>query len=153
MTNRRETLGLLSASAAVLTLSPSIFAQPPQPGSLPANQRWLARLGEGIADRIDSAPEIDGTVPMELSGTLYRNGPGLFERNGYRKATLLDGDGMIRAFTFSDGRVRFRTRFVGTEKFTRETQAARFLFSDLDNRCAELLSITCPRFRARVRPA
>lgn len=128
MINRRDTLGLLGASAAALTLNPSGFAQTPQTGSLPEKQRWLARLGDGIADHIESVPEIDGTVPVELSGTLYRNGPGLFERNGYRKATLLDGDGMIRAFTFSDGKVRFRTRFVGTEKFTREAQAARFLY-------------------------
>jgi all-trans-8'-apo-beta-carotenal 15,15'-oxygenase len=35
---------------------------------------------------------------------------------------------MIRVFTFSDGKVRFRTRFVATEKLTREAQAARFLF-------------------------
>ena len=128
MVNRRETLGLLGASAATLALSRVGCAGTPQTASLPTNQRWLMRLAEGIADHIDSDPEIDGILPTELSGTLYRNGPGLFARNGYHKGTLLDGDGMIRAFTFSGGKVRFRTRFVATEKFTREAQAARFLF-------------------------
>jgi all-trans-8'-apo-beta-carotenal 15,15'-oxygenase len=128
MVSRREAIGLLGASAATLTLDRSGFAQTPQTAFLPASQRWLTRLAQGIADRIDSAPEIEGKLPRDLSGTLYRNGPGLFERNGYRKATLLDGDGMIRAFTFLDGKVRFRTRFVGTEKFTREARSARFLY-------------------------
>jgi all-trans-8'-apo-beta-carotenal 15,15'-oxygenase len=128
MPNRREALGLLGATAATFAVSRPGLADAPPTAPLPANQRWLMRLAEGIADRIDSTPEIEGTLPAELSGTLYRNGPGLFERHGYRKATLLDGDGMIRAFTFSGGKVRFRTRFVETEKFTRETQAGRFLY-------------------------
>jgi all-trans-8'-apo-beta-carotenal 15,15'-oxygenase len=35
-----------------------------------------------------------------LQGTLYRNGPGLFDRGGGRKRMLLDGDGMIQAYQF-----------------------------------------------------
>jgi len=120
---------LLGASAAS-TFVPTRSALPETPRTwpLPANERWLTRLVEAIPDRIDSAPAVEGMLPDELSGTLYRNGPGLFERGGYRKSTIVDGDGMIRAFTFSNRRVRFRTRFVSTEKFTREDQAARFLF-------------------------
>jgi all-trans-8'-apo-beta-carotenal 15,15'-oxygenase len=128
MVSRRETLSLMGAGAATLALSRSVFGEPPGISLLPAEQRWLTRLADGIADGIDSEPAIEGKLPAELSGTLYRNGPGLFERAGYRKRTLLDGDGMIRAFTFSGGKVRFRTRFVPTEKFTREAQAGRFLF-------------------------
>jgi len=128
MLNRRKTLGLLGTSAATLALTRSVLAAAPRTPLLPTNQRWLTRLAEGITDGIESTPEVEGALPPELSGTLYRNGPGLFERNGYRKSTLLDGDGMIRVFTFSGGKVRFRTRFVATEKFTREAQAARFLF-------------------------
>jgi Retinal pigment epithelial membrane protein len=120
MVTRRETIGLLGAGAATLSLNRQALGESPDSLPLPAEQRWLTRLSDGIADGIDSAPTIEGTVPPELSGTLYRNGPGLFERNGYRKATLLDGDGMIRAFTFAGGKVRFRTRFVTTEKLTRE---------------------------------
>jgi all-trans-8'-apo-beta-carotenal 15,15'-oxygenase len=128
MVNRREALSLFGASAATLALSPADLAQTPRTLPLPVNQRWLTRLTEGIPDGTDSVAAVDGALPMELSGTLYRNGPGLFERNGYRKSTLLDGDGMIRAFTFSGGTVRFRTRFVGTEKFIREAHAGRFLY-------------------------
>jgi all-trans-8'-apo-beta-carotenal 15,15'-oxygenase len=130
MVTRREALGLFGGGVAGLALTQSAVGLsaatvlPP----LPQNQQWLTHLTYGIADRIDCVPVVEGTLPPELSGTLYRNGPGLFERNGYRKSTLLDGDGLIRAFTFSGGSVRFRTRFVATEKFTREASAQRFLF-------------------------
>jgi all-trans-8'-apo-beta-carotenal 15,15'-oxygenase len=88
---------------------------------------WLAKLGEGTREEFDYAPEIEGRLPAGLSGTLYRNGPGLYERAGFKKWNLLDGDGMIRATSFAGGSVRFRTRFVRTKKFEAEEKAGRFL--------------------------
>ncbi|MEM2906698.1 MAG: carotenoid oxygenase family protein, partial [Candidatus Odinarchaeota archaeon] len=38
---------------------------------------------------------VEGTIPADLRGVLYRNGPGLFDRDGLRKRNILDGDGMI----------------------------------------------------------
>jgi carotenoid cleavage dioxygenase-like enzyme len=129
MMSRRETLGLLGASAVTLALTRSALGETPEPSLLPQDQRWLTHLTDGIlGDQIDSVPTVEGMLPPELSGTLYRNGPGMFERDRYRKCTLLDGDGMIRAFTFAQGRVRFRTRFVATEKYLREASANRFLY-------------------------
>jgi all-trans-8'-apo-beta-carotenal 15,15'-oxygenase len=126
MMNRRETLSLLGASAATLAMTRSAFGEAPL---LPQDQRWLTHLADGLSvDRIDSVPTVEGRLPADLAGTLYRNGPGLFERDHYRKSTILDGDGLIRAFSFADGRVRFRTRFVATDKFIHEASAQRFLY-------------------------
>ena len=88
---------------------------------------WLALLGTNLEQEHDYRAEVEGTIPSELRGTLYRNGPGLFERDGYRKATLLDGDGMLQAIDFGDQGVRYRNRFVRTEKFLAEERAGRFL--------------------------
>ena len=71
---------------------------------------------------------MQGTIPHALRGSLYRNGPGLFERDGYRKQHLLDGDGMIQSFDFSEGGVHYRNRFVRTEKFLEEEKAGEFLY-------------------------
>jgi all-trans-8'-apo-beta-carotenal 15,15'-oxygenase len=71
---------------------------------------------------------IEGTLPENLRGTHYRNGPGLYERNGLRKRCLIDGDGMIQAFEFKNGIVRFRNRFVRTRKYSEESRQGRFLF-------------------------
>ena len=57
-------------------------------------------LAESLPREQDYACQVEGQLPKELNGTLYRNGPGLFERNGLRKRTILDGDGMIQQFRF-----------------------------------------------------
>ena len=88
---------------------------------------WQALLGANLAEEHDYIPAVEGTLPAGLRGTLYRNGPGLFERDGYRKKMLLDGDGMIQALDFSGDAVRYRNRFVRTPKFIEEEASGRFL--------------------------
>lgn len=85
-------------------------------------------LSRSMSHELDYFPAIAGKLPPALRGTLYRNGPGRFDHGGLRKRHLLDGDGMIQAFTFgADGRVRYRNRFVRTHKFQLEQQAGRFV--------------------------
>lgn len=88
---------------------------------------WQAALATSVAQEHDVFPDFQGNVPAGLQGTLYRNGPGRFELGGVQKTHLLDGDGMIQAFNFEDGRVRYRNRFVRTQKFLEESQAGRFV--------------------------
>jgi all-trans-8'-apo-beta-carotenal 15,15'-oxygenase len=128
MVSRRQTLLFLGASATLLGHDGQVMAGEPKADPLPAGERWLMRLTESLPDPVDTVAAVEGKLPAQLSGTLYRNGPGIFERDGLRKATLLDGDGMIRAFTFCDGKVRFQARLVSTEKLAHEQRAARFLF-------------------------
>ncbi len=49
---------------------------------------------ESLPQEKDYLPAIEGKIPQGLEGTLYRNGAGLFDRAGYRKKCLLDGDGL-----------------------------------------------------------
>lgn len=72
--------------------------------------------------------DIEGTIPPELSGTLFRNGPGLLDVNGQRIHHPFDGDGMISAIAFQEGRAHFRNRFVRTEGFLAEEKAGRILY-------------------------
>jgi all-trans-8'-apo-beta-carotenal 15,15'-oxygenase len=44
---------------------------------------------------------VEGTIPADLVGTLFRNGPGRFERGGARYAHMLDGDGLVTRFSFA----------------------------------------------------
>lgn len=39
--------------------------------------------------------QVEGVIPPELSGTLLRNGPALFEVGGRRITQPFDGDGMV----------------------------------------------------------
>jgi all-trans-8'-apo-beta-carotenal 15,15'-oxygenase len=126
MLTRRRSLGLIAASVPAVALggcSPASAAP-----LLPPSRRWLAKLGEGLPREQSYRAEIEGRLPDGLTGTLYRNGPGLFERAGFRKRTLLDGDGMIRATTFANGQARFRNHFVRTTKYLAEQKANAFLY-------------------------
>jgi all-trans-8'-apo-beta-carotenal 15,15'-oxygenase len=71
---------------------------------------------------------VDGRLPRRLQGSLFRNGPGLYDRRGIRKRAVVDGDGMIRHYHFDQGRVTFQNRFVRTPKFVEESRAGRFLY-------------------------
>jgi len=71
---------------------------------------------------------IEGEVPEDLSGTLYRNGPNpQFAPRGDHH--WFAGDGMIHAFTVADGRVAYRNRWARTVKFQKEREAGQSLFA------------------------
>jgi all-trans-8'-apo-beta-carotenal 15,15'-oxygenase len=72
--------------------------------------------------------EVEGKIPSSLQGTLFRNGPGLLEVNGQRIHHPFDGDGMVCAIAFDNGRAHFRNRFIRTEGYLKEQQAGKILY-------------------------
>ncbi len=64
--------------------------------------------------------DITGTIPTELRGTLYRNGPGRWEAGGFVAQHAFDGDGLVSKFVIHNGTVRFQSRYVRTPKFKTE---------------------------------
>ncbi|MDJ0727427.1 MAG: carotenoid oxygenase family protein [Prochloraceae cyanobacterium] len=72
--------------------------------------------------------EIEGEIPQNLEGTLFRNGPGLLEVHGIPLQHPFDGDGMISAVSFKDGRAHFRNRFVKTKAYLAEQEAGKMLY-------------------------
>jgi carotenoid cleavage dioxygenase len=97
------------------------------------NIGWSEPVATAIMDREAMLPidfetdlpalKVRGEVPRMLSGTLYRNGPNpQFEVPG---AHWFVGDGMVHAFAFEDGRVRYSNRWVRTAKFVAEREAGR----------------------------
>ncbi|MEJ0067206.1 MAG: carotenoid oxygenase family protein [Caulobacteraceae bacterium] len=68
-----------------------------------------------IGPEIDTAdlPVIAGRIPPNLSGAYMRNGPNpLYKPLAFTYP--MDGDGMIHAVYFDNGRARYRNRFVQT---------------------------------------
>lgn len=75
--------------------------------------------------------DIDGVLPDDLVGILYRNGPGKFGVNGERVAHILDADGLVLRFEFrppsyAGNRVKFTSRFIETEGFIEEREKQQF---------------------------
>lgn len=72
--------------------------------------------------------DIEGCIPPELTGTLFRNGPGLLDIHGTSLQHPFDGDGMVCAISFDRRRAYFRNRFVRTEGFERESQTGKIVY-------------------------
>lgn len=72
--------------------------------------------------------DIEGRIPDELQGTLLRNGPGNFDVNGEKFGHIFDGDGMISAFTFTEGKAHFKNCYVQTEGYIKEKLAGKILY-------------------------
>ena len=76
--------------------------------------------------------KVEGELPRELNGTLYRNGPNpQFEAPG---AHWFVGDGMLHAFHIENGRASYRNRWVRTPKWLAEHDAGRALFGGFGRR-------------------
>src|SRR5687768_6977374 len=88
---------------------------------------WLA--GWKTFGRESAGPTVatlEGRWPAELTGTLYRNGPGWFDRAGARYTHWFDGDGLMRSWRIGGGQVVHSARMIATRKFQREQASGRF---------------------------
>jgi len=72
--------------------------------------------------------DIEGKIPTDIEGTLYRNGPGLLDVHGTPLQHPFDGDGMITSFKFTKGRCFFRNSFVKTKEYLEEQEAQKMLY-------------------------
>ncbi|MGF1569620.1 MAG: carotenoid oxygenase family protein [Nodosilinea sp.] len=72
--------------------------------------------------------DIEGRIPPELEGTLFRNGPGLLDVHGYPVKHPFDGDGMISRIAFRQGQAHFCNRYVRTAAYVAEQAAQKPLY-------------------------
>lgn len=89
---------------------------------------------------------IDGVIPRELNGTLYRNGPNqkTAPPAGNRALHFFDGDALIYAFRFNDGKATCRSRFAQTESFVREQEEGVYCFGGGNVRADKVLESPPP---------
>ncbi|MFK7830185.1 MAG: carotenoid oxygenase family protein [Congregibacter sp.] len=119
--NRREFIQSLAALTALQAIPLAARA-----ASIP---KWSSGF-EGVNG--DLAPvelTVTGNIPKACQGTLYRNGPALYQRGDQRYGHWFDPDGMIQAYNINNRGVSHRGRFVRTRKFEQEAKAGRFLFN------------------------
>ncbi len=96
---------------------------------------WTLGYRSAMSERLatESVPTT-GTIPPELRGTFFRNGPALHGRGGLRYGHRWDGDGMVQSFRFEGGRISHLGAFVRTEKWEREAREGRLLMSGFGTR-------------------
>ena len=71
---------------------------------------------------------IKGQHIKDLNGTFLRNGPGILERGGQWVHHPFDGDGMITAIKFEDGKPFLTNKFVKTKGYLEEQKTNKFIY-------------------------
>ncbi|MBI4752490.1 MAG: carotenoid oxygenase family protein [Acidobacteria bacterium] len=74
--------------------------------------------------------KIEGKIPRDLQGTLYRVAPGQKEKYGVKLRHLFDGDAYVAGFQIRDGKVELTTRFVETPQRMAEVKAGKMLYNE-----------------------
>jgi len=75
--------------------------------------------------------EVVGTIPGDLKGHFLRVGPNpvhVFSEEAYH---TFDGDGMIHAIEFRDGKARYRNRFIENEGFKLEQKRGDWVYKGM----------------------
>jgi all-trans-8'-apo-beta-carotenal 15,15'-oxygenase len=78
--------------------------------------------------------DIEGTVPDDLEGCLYRIGPGKFGIKEERVQHVLDADGLVLQISFPPAEkgqqreFKFKSKFVETDAMVEEEKAGKFLY-------------------------
>ena len=113
-----------------------------------AGQPFLAGNLFPVADELDVADcAVTGELPAGLVGSFVRNGPNpMFEPLG--KYHMFDGDGMLHAITFGDGRADYRNRWIRTRALQAEMARGHALYHGL----SELLQFPDPEVMAEAGP-
>ena len=72
--------------------------------------------------------EVEGKLPEDLSGTLYRNGPGIFSNFGNPYKHPFDGDGCITAVKIHGGSAEGACRITQTRALKHERREGKALY-------------------------
>lgn len=71
---------------------------------------------------------VEGSIPRELAGTMYRAGPGLFARFGVAYEHWFDGDGLLSAIRIRDARAEGAARLVKSAGLEEERRRGKAYF-------------------------
>jgi all-trans-8'-apo-beta-carotenal 15,15'-oxygenase len=82
---------------------------------------------------------LEGKLPAELEGTLYRNGPGLFGSFGRRYYHMFESDGALSAVRFGRGLAAGAQRVIQSPGVRREREAGHPLFGSVVPRPRRIL--------------
>lgn len=97
-----------------------------------ANARDLGHLAAQppSAEGSWSGLTIDGTLPRDLNGSLYRVAPGSKINHGVPLRHYFDGDAFVTKYQLQDGNASVRAHFVATPQRTEEATAGVMLYNE-----------------------
>lgn len=125
--SRREFSQYLMTAAAVGLADLSVLSQITGDSSK-SIRRLATSTASGEGTWVDL--RVEGTVPHDLNGTLFRTAPGESERFGVRLMHLFDGDAYVAGWKFNEGKVSLRGRFIQSSGRIEERKAGKMLYDE-----------------------
>lgn len=98
------------------------------PGDRQGSRAWVGAMTNVAREHGFEPLRVEGTVPSGLSGTYFRNGPGLVELFGRPYGHWFDGDGLISAVRFADGEAEGAARLIQTAGLLEERRRGKPYF-------------------------
>ncbi|XP_070533122.1 beta,beta-carotene 15,15'-dioxygenase-like [Ptychodera flava] len=100
------------------------------------------------------ATSISGEVPKWIDGSLYRNGPGLFEVGNEKYNHVVDGLSLLHRFNIKNGQVTYQNRFLRSDHYIKNMKANRIVVSEFGtvghpDPCQNLFQRVLSRFKMR----
>ncbi|MEM7251897.1 MAG: carotenoid oxygenase family protein [Pseudomonadota bacterium] len=144
---RRQFLGTTLSVAAAAGTSLVGWAGPSAKVAFRQSLReraWLQGFATVANDRLGAQARIIGTIPADLRGVLYRNGPAKHEIGSLRYRHWFDGDGMVQRFAIGERGVSHVGRMVLTEKYQSELTSGRAQYPGFDTEVAGANPVTEP---------
>ncbi|MEO0837091.1 MAG: carotenoid oxygenase family protein, partial [Cyanobacteria bacterium J06642_3] len=73
---------------------------------------------------------IEGEIPTQLQGSLYRNGPARLEIGKEKVGHWFDGDGAILGIKFGEQSATATYKYVQTQGYLAEQKAQKYIFAN-----------------------
>jgi all-trans-8'-apo-beta-carotenal 15,15'-oxygenase len=89
---------------------------------------WMGLLRDLPREHGFEPLRVEGAIPAELVGTLYRAGPALFSSFGKPYGHWFDGDGAVTAVRFAGSRAIGAAKLVQSEGLVKERHVGRQLY-------------------------
>jgi all-trans-8'-apo-beta-carotenal 15,15'-oxygenase len=146
--NRRNLLSAISASgiatSGLLTPFSRVwgYSSSRESAFIHASKPYQGASFSGTIET--SQIRVRGKIPLALRGTLYRNGAARFSLGSTRYNHWFDGDGMVQAFNFEDGKASHKGVLLQTPKRIKEDNAGRFMYHGFGTEMADSLPIETP---------
>jgi len=143
--SRRALLQAMAAAGLPLSLMAQARAATPQGATASSYAPYDGPFNARFSGELQAqALPIEGRLPAELQGTLYRNGPARMRLGATEYRHWFDGDGMVQAFTLAGGKARHRGVLLRTPKLVEEEAAGRFLYSAFGTHFADAHDVRGP---------
>lgn len=124
---RRHFGRLVATLSALGCIEPQYIAR--ALGPRPDRLSWMAYRTAG-AEGTWQLTDIEGEIPKDLHGTLYRIAPGQSENHGVTLRHFFDGDAFVTGFSLREGKVTLKAGYVPTPEREEELAAGKMLYGE-----------------------